>query len=127
MLIEDEHVMLDDFEEASSDVGLSDQVYHTAVTSLNIEQRQLFNKVANKLLNNDSTDDKLLQVFVTSGARSGKTFVLKLLVEQIRRLTQNNRGRCVIVTAPTRVVARLIGESTLLSTFALPFELPFFH
>lgn len=63
-----------------------------------------------------------LHVFITGGAGSGKTFVLKLLVEQIRRLTHDNHGKSVAVTAPTGVAARLIGGSTLHSTFALPIE-----
>ena len=66
--------------------------------------------------------DGYLDVFVTGGAGSGKTLVLKLLVEQIRRLGHDNLGKGVIVTTPTGVADRHIGGSTLHSTFPLPIE-----
>lgn len=114
-------VYIDDFEDAPTDIVMSDDQYQASVTALNIQQRQLFNKVANKLLQNVDVDESL-RIFVTGGAGSGKTFVLKLLVEQIRRLGHDDFGKNVIVTAPTGVAARLIGGSTLHSTFALPIE-----
>ncbi|CAG5020627.1 unnamed protein product [Parnassius apollo] len=55
-------------------------------------------------------------------AGSGKTFILRLLVEQISRLAHDNYGKSVIVTAPTDVAATLIEGSTLHATFALPIE-----
>ena len=57
--------------------------------------------------------DGYLDVFVTGGAGSGKTLVLKLLVEQIRRLGHDNLGKGVIVTTPTGVADRHIRGSTL--------------
>ena len=49
-------------------------------------------------------------------------FTMKIIVEQIRRLSHLPASRAVTVAAPTGVAARLIGGSTLHSTFALPIE-----
>ena len=51
------------------------------------------------------------RVFVTGG-ETGKVFTLKLLVEQINRLTRISNGKVVVAAAPTSVAMRFIGSSS---------------
>lgn len=95
---------------------MPDNEFESAVISLNLNQGQLFQKISAKLLNVTISDQ--LPIFVTGGAGTGKTFTLKVMTEQIRRLSHTEIGKAVTVTVPTGVAARLIGGSTLHSTFA---------
>lgn len=112
----------EDFEEnLVIDDSMSLEDYLRGVNSLNHDQKQLFARVCEQLkgsLNNEHQSSLLM--FITGGAGSGKSFTLKLLVEQIRRLSTNRA--CVAITAPTGVAARLVKGCTLHSTFLLPIE-----
>ena len=77
--------------------------------------------ISDRLLPSENNTEPL-RVFVTGGAGTGKTFTLKIIVEQIHRLSHLPASRAVTVAAPTGVAARLIGGSTLYSTFALAIE-----
>ncbi|CAH2096670.1 unnamed protein product [Euphydryas editha] len=114
-----EQIIIDEFQEPN-DVSMSDIQFETAVTLLNFSQRHLFQSISQKLL--DPTNQGQLLIFVTGGAGTGKTFTLKVMTEQIRRLSCVGTGKRVAVIAPTGVAARIIGGSTLHSTFALPIE-----
>ncbi|KAL0892661.1 hypothetical protein ABMA27_014384 [Loxostege sticticalis] len=110
----------DDFEDNVVVNTMSDEDFLRGVNSLNHDQKQLFAKVSDKLRTNTTNDQqRTLLMFITGGAGSGKSFTLKLLVEQIRRLSSNTS---VTITAPTGVAARLVGGCTLHSTFVLPIE-----
>lgn len=120
LLDDGDHILIDDFGDDPTDIGMPDDEFETAVASLNMSQRQLFQNISRKLLGLSNPD--ALLVFITGGAGTGKTFTLKIMTEQIRRLSSTDSGKTYAVTAPTGVAARLVGGSTLHSTFALPIE-----
>ncbi|XP_045778745.1 uncharacterized protein LOC123876493 [Maniola jurtina] len=101
------------------DTVMADEDFLREVQRLNIDQRRLFSLISQKL-GNDCTNTSALRLFITGGAGSGKSFTLKLLVEQIRRLSADRHS--VVIAAPTGVAARLVGGCTLHSTFSLPIE-----
>lgn len=117
---EDEGIVVEEVEESELR-SMTDEQYAAAVQSMNVCQRQLFRTISERL-SSTNCEEEPLRVFVTGGAGTGKTFTLKLVVEQIRRLSHDTNGKAVVVAAPTGVAARLIGGSTLHSTFALPIE-----
>lgn len=97
----------------------TDEDFLREVRRLNVDQKRLFSVVSQKLGNSDCTNNPL-RFFITGGAGSGKSFTLKLFVEQIRRLSKDRHS--VVIAAPTGVAARLVGGCTLHSTFSLPIE-----
>ena len=100
---------------------MSNDDYIKYVSSLNIQQKKLFSNVSKVLT--DENPKQFLQ-FITGGARSGKTFVLKLIVEHIYRLSDHSHPGSdpVAVAAPTGVAAKHVGGRTLCSLFGLPIE-----
>lgn len=65
---------------------MPDDVFINVVRSLNIQQKDLFQKIT-KVIEKD-INNEVIQIlkFITGGAGSGKSFVLKLLIEHIKRL-----------------------------------------
>lgn len=81
-------------EENESDKRFSDEEYNRALSSLNIQQKQLFRQASQKLLSDDSQNQPL-RMFVSGGAGTRKIFTLKLIVEEVRRLRSNAVAACV--------------------------------
>lgn len=63
-----------------------------------------------------ATMQKGNNIFLTGGAGTGKSFILRKFIEI-------NRGRNILVTAPTGIAAKNIGGATLHKTFKLPLGL----
>lgn len=66
---------------------MPDDVFINGIRSLNIQQKHLMNKVSD-CIEKDIRSDKdyqLLLLFITGETGSGKSFILKLIVEHIRR------------------------------------------
>lgn len=100
------------------------------VASMNVEQKKIFDEVTKRIrmeVTDQPTTNAPLKLFVTGGAGSGKSFVLKTLVQHIRRcyaptVDQLLHASFVEITAPTGVAARLVNGKTLHSAFSLGIE-----
>ena len=64
---------------------MSNGIFLGNVQSLNIEQKTLFERVSAAVESDLNGHESQLLLFITAGAGSGKSFVLKLLVELIKR------------------------------------------
>lgn len=120
-----------DNEENPTDQILSEDEYQNNVRCMNVEQRLLFtsirDRIRQELENEANVTDDTLKLFVTGGAGSGKTFILKMIVELIKRgytptVNQMLKARFVEVAALTGVAARLVNGRPLHSTFSLAIE-----
>ncbi|CAB3226547.1 unnamed protein product [Arctia plantaginis] len=65
--------------------AMPDEVFLGNIRSLNVQQRDLFQKVSAAVEMDLQGQEGQLLLFITGGAGSGKSFVLKLLVEHIKR------------------------------------------
>ncbi|XP_015120587.1 uncharacterized protein LOC107043555 [Diachasma alloeum] len=119
--------------EDPEDRDMSEDDYLHNIRSMNVEQRRLFTTIRDRIrqeLNNgndESSDNEPLKLFVTEGPGSGKTFLLKMIVELIKRgyappLDPMLKTCFVEVAALTGVAARLVNGHTLPSTFAFQIE-----
>ncbi|PZC79192.1 hypothetical protein B5X24_HaOG216756 [Helicoverpa armigera] len=118
--------------EESIHVNITDAEFHSMVSSMNVEQKNIYDKITTRIrdevINTTSTSENLpLKLFITGGAGSGKSFVLKTLVHQIQRcyaptVDQVLHASFVEITAPTGVAARLVNGKTLHSAFSLGIE-----
>ncbi|CAH0702844.1 unnamed protein product [Spodoptera exigua] len=64
---------------------MSDELFLSSIRGLNIQQRNLFQKVSLAIENDLHGQESQLLLFITGGAGSGKSFLLKLIVEHIKR------------------------------------------
>lgn len=102
--------------EESSHINITDAEFHHMVRSMNLEQKKIYDEVTKRIRDeviNEANTNVPLKLFVTGGAGSGKSFVLKTLVHHIRRcyaptVDQLLNASFVEVTAPTGVAARLV-------------------
>lgn len=106
---------------------MPNDVFINSIRGLNIQQQNLFQKVSVAVeADLNGTNDQLL-LFITGGADSGKSYLLKLLVEQIVRCYASTvdpllKPKFVEVASLTGVAARQIFGKTLHSVFLLPIE-----
>lgn len=111
-------------------LNITDEDFHAMVGSMNVEQKEIFDEVTKQIryeVTNQCDLNIPLKLFVTGGAGSGKSFVLKTIVHHIRRCyapttEQLLNATFVEVTAPTGVAARLVNGKTIHSAFALGIE-----
>lgn len=117
-------------EELENITAMKNDVFLRGIKSLNNQQKKIMGTV-NDYIRNDMDDNCLqhnpLLIFVTGGAGSGKSFLLKLIVEHIRRCYAPTedvllKPLFVEVASLTGVAARQIGGRTLHSVFSLPIE-----
>ncbi|KAF9406365.1 hypothetical protein HW555_013234 [Spodoptera exigua] len=116
--------------EESSHINITDAEFHHIVRSMNLEQKKIYDEVTKRIRDeviNEANTNVPLKLFVTGGAGSGKSFILKTLVHHIRRcyaptVDQLLNASFVEVTAPTGVAARLVNGKTLHSAFSLGIE-----
>lgn len=104
---------------------MSDDLCLNGVRSLNIEQKNLFLDVSTAIDKNINGEDGQMLLFTTGGAGSGKSFVLKLLVETVKRrysptVDPIQKPIFIEVAALTGVAARQISGKTLHAVFCLP-------
>ncbi|KAF6214546.1 hypothetical protein GE061_009289 [Apolygus lucorum] len=88
-LAPDEEILMNDpndfCEEPIPTSVMPDDVYLTSVQHLNIQQKNLFRNVSAAIEKDIAKQDNQLLLFITGGAGSGKSFLLKLIVEHIKR------------------------------------------
>ncbi|KAH9632989.1 hypothetical protein HF086_000349 [Spodoptera exigua] len=106
---------------------MSGELFLSSIRGLNIQQRNLFQKVSLAIENDLHGQDNQLLLFITGGAGSGKSFLLKLIVEHIKRCYAPTvdtllKPNFVEVGSLTGVAARQIFGKTLHSIFLLPIE-----
>lgn len=95
---------------------------------LNIQQRQLFQKISSAIENDLINEKHQMLLFITWGAGSGKSFLIKLIVEHIKRCYSPTvdvlvKPIIVEVASLTGLATRQIFGKTLLhSLFSLPIE-----
>ena len=114
----------DDLDERAA---MADDAFVSSIRKLNVQQNNLFQKITQVIQNDLNGDEKKLLLFITGGAGSGKSFVLKLLVEHIKRCYGPTvdlmlKPSFVEVAALTGVAARQILGKTLHAVFYLPIE-----
>ncbi len=94
--------------------------------SLSPEQREVFSTVfrhvhaASEAAHRRTPMPRQLLKFVTGGGGTGKSFLIKLITEMLRRT--HPEGEPVVLTAPTGVAAFNIRGTTIHSTLGLPVE-----
>ncbi|KAH9634415.1 hypothetical protein HF086_000241 [Spodoptera exigua] len=101
---------------------MSDELFLSSIRGLNIQQRNLFQKVSLAIENDLHGQESQLLLFITGGAGSGKSFLLKLIVEHIKRCYAPTvdtllKPNFVEVGSLTGVAARQIFGKTLHSIF----------
>ena len=95
---------------ALAEYTMTDDEYSTNMNHCNDEQKQILRYVSGKV-NENMTENKL-HLFITGGAGSGKSFLLKLLREHLLRMNTATYPN-VLVAAPTGVAAFNIKAWTL--------------
>lgn len=83
-----EHIIRDDdnfCEDVEERAIMSDECFLGSIRGLNIQQKDLFQKVSTAIENDLHGQESQLLLFITGGAGSGKSFLLKLIVEHIKR------------------------------------------
>ena len=88
---------------------MSDEEYTQSISQCNKEQEQILSYVAEKV---NKTDTSPLHMFITGGAGSGKSYLLKLLREHLLRMNTTDFPN-FLVAAPTGVAAFNIKAWTL--------------
>ncbi|KAF6209325.1 hypothetical protein GE061_015072 [Apolygus lucorum] len=130
-LAPDEEILINDpndfCEEPIPTSVMPDDVYVTSVQHLNIQQKNLFHTVSASIEKDIAKQDNQLLLFITGGAGSGKSFLLKLIVEHIKRCYGPTvdillKPQFVEVGSLTGVAARQVFGRTLHSIFSLPVE-----
>ncbi|GBP36182.1 hypothetical protein EVAR_4326_1 [Eumeta japonica] len=105
-------------EDVSERYAMPDDVFVGNIKGLNVQQKGLFQKVSVALENDLQDQEEQLLMFITGSAESGKSFVLKLLVEHIKRCYAPTvdvllKARFVEVGSLTGVAARQLFGKTL--------------
>jgi hypothetical protein len=105
-LLNDPEMASEDVEEAAMpEDDMSDEQFQAARQSLNINQRELYNKITLSIQQQLNGSEERVKFFVTGGAGTGKSFTLKTLREQINRCYGK---KAVKTCALTGVAARLV-------------------
>ncbi|KAF9412290.1 hypothetical protein HW555_009181, partial [Spodoptera exigua] len=76
--------------EESSHINITDAEFHHIVRSMNLEQKKIYDEVTKRIRDeviNEANTNVPLKLFVTGGAGSGKSFILKTLVHHIDAVT----------------------------------------
>lgn len=89
VLEEHEPLEIDDEVEYESEYQMNDQEFDTARNAMNVEQRNLFNRLTSSIQNQLQGSPDREYIFITGGAGTGKSFTLKVLRNQIYRCYGN--------------------------------------
>ncbi|KAF9409134.1 hypothetical protein HW555_011413 [Spodoptera exigua] len=108
-----------DHEEEVPYLPMNEDQFSQAKQSMNAGQKEIFTLVTQSIQNQMSGAEERLRIFFTGGAGVGKTFLLKLLRDQINRCYAKD---AVKVCSLTGVAARLINGATIHSTLKLPVQ-----
>ena len=98
-----------------SDVGdISD--LRQKVSSLNFQQRRIFDDIVERMSSHD-IDEKPFYLFLSGNAGTGKSFLLKLIIEAVKHINlkpgDDLKKPSVITMAPTANAAFIIGGKTI--------------
>ncbi|XP_070548510.1 uncharacterized protein [Ptychodera flava] len=98
-----------------------DDQYHALVRSLNLKQKEIFHHVLKSI----KTNKDPLRIFITGGAGSGKSVVIKAIYQALHRFLCSTAGEdpsdCrLLLCAPTGKAAYNINGSTIHSAFKVP-------
>ncbi|XP_034839859.2 ATP-dependent DNA helicase pif1-like [Maniola hyperantus] len=126
----DEHIVHDhdDYcDDLDQRAAMTDDTFFGNIGGLNVQQNNFFQKITQVIQNDLNGDQERLLIFITGGAGSGKSFLLKLLVEHIKRCYAPTvdsllKPIFVEVASLTGVAARQILGKTLHAIFYLPIE-----
>ncbi|XP_013140257.1 PREDICTED: uncharacterized protein LOC106104649 [Papilio polytes] len=123
-IIHEDDNFCEDMEERAD---MSDELFLRNIRGLNIQQRDLFQQISATIENDLQGLENQLLLFITGGAGSGKTFLLRLIVEHLKRCYAPTvdillKPKFVEVGSLTGVAARQIFGKTLHSIFLLPIE-----
>ena len=102
-------------------VAMSDDDYLSKIQSLNDEQRKIFDDFVERI--KDPTDEEPFYLYIGGEAGTGKSFLLKLMIEAVNRL-QKYSGQELdkpysITIAPTGVAAYIVNGSTIESALGI--------
>jgi len=107
---------------------MTDCEYLTAIATLTQEQNQILQVINNHITSTKSptksaekVPTKPLYLFISGGAGTGKSYLIKIIKELIIRETRTNS---VMLTSPTGCAAYGIGGKTLHGAFNLPVQHP---
>ncbi|PZC74948.1 hypothetical protein B5X24_HaOG206881 [Helicoverpa armigera] len=123
-----EQIVNEDFcEDVGEQTVMSDELFLRSIRGLNIQQKDLFQSISAGIEKDLEGLESQLLLFITGGAGSGKTFLLKLIVEHIKRCYAPTvddllKPKFVEVGSLTGVAARQVFGKTLHSIFLLPIE-----
>ncbi|GBP26517.1 ATP-dependent DNA helicase RRM3 [Eumeta japonica] len=108
-----------DHEEEVPYLPMNEDQFLQAKQSMNAGQKEIFTLVTQSIQNQMLGAEERLKKFFTGGAGVGKTFLLKLIRDQINRCYAKD---AVKVCSLTGVAARLINGATIHSTLKLPVQ-----
>ncbi|KAF9405263.1 hypothetical protein HW555_013931 [Spodoptera exigua] len=108
-----------DHEEEVPYLPMNEDQFSQAKQSMNAGRKEIFTLLTQSIQNQMSGAEERLRIFFTGGAGVGKTFLLKLLRDQINRCYAKD---AVKICSLTGVAARLINGATIHSTLKLPVQ-----
>ena len=100
---------------------MSEDTYLKLVAMLNDQQRVIFDDFVERI--NSGTDDDPFYIYIGGEAGTGKSFVLKLMIDAVKQLGRRS-GRDLekpvsITIAPTGVAAYLVNGTTIESALGM--------
>ena len=98
---------------------LSDKQIEARIDCLSNNQTEIFLTVQKHF---ETHCNKSLHMFITGGAGTGKSFLIKTIIEWLRTFTAFQSFDPVLVCAPTGVSAKNIGGQTVHTAFRLPVQ-----
>ena len=108
---------------------MTDSEYLNAIATLTQEQKEILQVINNHITSSktplsdsgEKVPTKPLYLFISGGAGTGKSYLIKIIKELIIRETRTNS---VMLTSPTGCAAYGIGGKTLHSAFNIPVQHP---
>ena len=100
---------------------MSDENYMTQVNALNKEQRKIFDDFVERII--DQEDTEPFYLYIGGEAGTGKSFLMRLMIEAVRRLPhysgQGLDKPYSLTIAPTGIAAVIIGGTTIESALSI--------
>ena len=107
---------------------MTDTEYNSKMAGLNVSQRDAFDRLIQYnrahhqyYMRERESLPKPFHMFITGGAGTGKSHLISVIKEHIKRSHTGSQNACMLV-APTGVAAFNIGGLTIHYVFRLPVE-----